>query len=201
MTRFKNKFELVRHGVTRFATTFLTLQRLHKMFTLDEWVKSKAIKDPRGKKTTKFVLMPSFWHDVVYTLKVVEPIVRVLRLVDNEKILATSYIYDAMVRTRYAIQKAFNDNENKNPLSLLIEDEIANFTTICMQHFFYRNPNIEMNYEVLQDLYKCIVRLNENDAFVDHIHNELLIYESWRYVWYSYNSKEDDYNDSNIRES
>ncbi|RDX62035.1 hypothetical protein CR513_59673, partial [Mucuna pruriens] len=30
MRKFTNKFELVRHRVTRFATTFLTLQRLHK---------------------------------------------------------------------------------------------------------------------------------------------------------------------------
>ena len=30
MRKFTQKTELVRHGVTRFATTFLTLQRLHK---------------------------------------------------------------------------------------------------------------------------------------------------------------------------
>ncbi|RDY07161.1 hypothetical protein CR513_08761, partial [Mucuna pruriens] len=59
--------------VTRFATTFLSLQILHKqkanfrrMFTLDKWVESKI-------------------NDVVYTLKGMEPIVHVLRLVDNEK--------------------------------------------------------------------------------------------------------------------
>ncbi|RDX88141.1 hypothetical protein CR513_30303, partial [Mucuna pruriens] len=28
--KFTNKSELVRHGVTKFATTFLTLQRFHK---------------------------------------------------------------------------------------------------------------------------------------------------------------------------
>ncbi|RDX94021.1 hypothetical protein CR513_23644, partial [Mucuna pruriens] len=34
-----------------------------------------------------------------------------------------------------------------------------------------------MNCEVLEDIYKCIERLSENDEFVDHIHNELPIYK------------------------
>ena len=56
--------ELVRHGVTRFATTFLTLQRLYKqkanlrnMFTSQEWLKSKATNDLKGKKATRIVLL------------------------------------------------------------------------------------------------------------------------------------------------
>ena len=59
MRKFTQKTELVRHGVTRFATTFLTLQRLHKqkanlrrMFNSDEWLKSKAAKEPKGKQAT-----------------------------------------------------------------------------------------------------------------------------------------------------
>ncbi|RDY06911.1 hypothetical protein CR513_09044, partial [Mucuna pruriens] len=34
-----------------------------------------------------------------------------------------------------------------------------------------------MDCEVLEDLYKCIDRLSENDKFVDHIHNKLSIYK------------------------
>ncbi|RDX85676.1 hypothetical protein CR513_33104, partial [Mucuna pruriens] len=118
--KFTSKSELVKHGVTRFATTFLTLQRLHKqkvnlrrMFTSNEWLESRAAKDPKGKKATDIVLMPSFWNDVVYALKAMGPIVRVLRLVDNEKRPAMSYIYEAMDRAKKAIQKAFNGKEEK----------------------------------------------------------------------------------------
>ncbi|RDY08830.1 hypothetical protein CR513_06894, partial [Mucuna pruriens] len=53
----------------------------------------------------------------------------------------------------------------------LIEDGIANFTILCMQ----LQSNIEMDCEVLEDLYICIARLSKNDEFVDHIHNELPI--------------------------
>lgn len=51
--------ELVKNGVTRFATSFLTLQRLQELknklrelFTCDELVSSKCDKDAKGKRTT-----------------------------------------------------------------------------------------------------------------------------------------------------
>ncbi|RDX66743.1 hypothetical protein CR513_54459, partial [Mucuna pruriens] len=121
------------------------------MFTSNEWVESRAAKDPKGKKATDIVLMSSFWN-VVYALKAMGPIVRVLRLVDNEKRPAMGYIYEAMDRAKEAIQKAFNGKEENN-------------------------SNIEMDCEVLEGLYKCIDRFSENDEFVDHIHNELSIYK------------------------
>ncbi|XP_020206248.1 uncharacterized protein LOC109791366 [Cajanus cajan] len=113
MRKYTNKVELVRHGVTRFATTFLTLQRLHKlkanlrrMFTSDEWLQSKGAKEPKGKKATEIVLMPTFWSDVVYALKAMGPIVRVLRLVDNEKKPAMGYIYEAMERAKERLSRS-----------------------------------------------------------------------------------------------
>ena len=76
MRKYTNKMELVRHEVTRFATTFLTLQRLHKqknnlrkMFTSNEWLTSKIAKEAKGKRATDIVLMPTFWNEVVYSLK------------------------------------------------------------------------------------------------------------------------------------
>ena len=53
-------------------------------------------KEPKGKETAKVVLMPSFWNSVVYTLKVMVPLVKVLRLVDGERKPAMGYIYEAM---------------------------------------------------------------------------------------------------------
>ncbi|RDY11296.1 hypothetical protein CR513_04069, partial [Mucuna pruriens] len=40
-----------------------------------------------------------------------------------------------------------------------------------------------MNCEVLECLYKCINRLNENDEFIDYIHSELPIYKRARDVF------------------
>ncbi|KAH1242508.1 hypothetical protein GmHk_07G019820 [Glycine max] len=194
MRKFTQKTELVRHGVTRFATTFLTLQRLHKqkanlrrMFTSDEWLKSKAAKEPKGKQATDVVLMPSFWNDVDYALKAMGPLVRVLRLVDNEKKKpAMGFIYEAMDRAKEAIQRAFNNNEGKYKDILAIIDKRWD----CQLHhplhaagyylnpkFFYTNPNIDNDNEVVDGLYKCIDKLSEDDDFVVEVHKQLLVYK------------------------
>ncbi|KAL5144536.1 hypothetical protein HKD37_06G014813 [Glycine soja] len=183
--KFTQKTELVRHKVTRFATTFLNLQRLHKqkanlrrMFTSDEWLKSNAAKEPKGKQATN--------NDVVYTLEAMGPLVSVLRLVDNEKKPAMGFIYDAMDRVKETIQRAFNNNESKYKDILAIIDKRWD----CQLHhplhaagyylnpkFFYINPNIDNDNEVVDGLYKCIDRLNEDDDFVVEVHKQLLVYK------------------------
>lgn len=92
LRHFRNKRELVRHAVTRFATSFLSLERLHgekanlkRMFISEEWAKNKLSKEAKGRQATKVVLMPSFWNHVVFTLKVMAPLVKVLRLVYSER--------------------------------------------------------------------------------------------------------------------
>ncbi|KAK4253832.1 hypothetical protein QN277_010456 [Acacia crassicarpa] len=189
MRKYTSKTELVRHGVTRFATTFLTLQRLHKqknslrkMFTSDDWLKSNTAKDPKGKRATDTVLMPSFWNDVIYSLKVMGPLVRVLRLVDNEKRPAMGYIYEAMDRAKEAIQKSFNGNEDKYRDIFAIIDRRWD----CQLHhplhaaghylnpeYFYANPQIDDDAELITGLYKCIDKLSANDEEVDKIHGQL----------------------------
>lgn len=57
MREFTENKELTRHGVTRFATTFLTLQSIHKrhkalkrMFVSTQWTESRWARDAKGKK-------------------------------------------------------------------------------------------------------------------------------------------------------
>src|SRR3954467_12538346 len=92
MRRYTKQRELLRPAKTRFATAFITLHCIHmqkanlrKMFTSEEWLQSKWVKEPMGKKCATYVLQASFWNNVVFALKVADPLVRVLRLVDGEK--------------------------------------------------------------------------------------------------------------------
>ncbi|XLR65570.1 hypothetical protein S83_016242 [Arachis hypogaea] len=100
LRQFTNDKELVRHAVTRFATSFLSLERLYeekgnlrRMFTSDEWVRNKLSREAKGREATKIVIRPSFWNHVKYTLKIMGPLVRVLQLVDGEKKPPMGYIY------------------------------------------------------------------------------------------------------------
>ncbi|KAL5145418.1 hypothetical protein HKD37_06G015463 [Glycine soja] len=114
------------------------------------------------------------------------PLVSVLRLVDNEKKPAMGFIYEAMDRAKEAIQRAFNNNEGKYKDILAIIDKRWD----CQLHhplhatgyylnpkFFYTNPNIDNDNEVVDGLYKCIDRLSEDDNFVVEVHKQLLVYK------------------------
>ena len=109
----------MRHAITRIATSFLTLERLHKekgnlrkIFVSDDWTKNKLSKEAKGKEATKTVLMPAFWNNVLYILKVMAPLVKVLHLVDSEKKPAMGYIYEAMEKAKEAIMKSFENKIN-----------------------------------------------------------------------------------------
>ena len=48
-----------------------------------------------GKDTKRKVFGSTFWIQIAEVVKIIEPLVKVLRLVDGEK-LAMGYIYEAM---------------------------------------------------------------------------------------------------------
>ncbi|KAK2649320.1 hypothetical protein Ddye_016809 [Dipteronia dyeriana] len=67
LRKYTNMKELLRPAKTRFATAFITLSRIHsqkanlrKMFTSEEWAKSKWFKEAGAKRVVEVLLMPSF---------------------------------------------------------------------------------------------------------------------------------------------
>ncbi|XP_050897241.1 uncharacterized protein LOC127104069 [Lathyrus oleraceus] len=93
MSKFIDNVEFVKNEVTRLQEL---KSKLREMFTCDEWVSSKCAKDAKGKRATSIILMTLFWSDVMYTLKVMPPLVNVLRMVDNERKPTMGYIYVVM---------------------------------------------------------------------------------------------------------
>ncbi|KAI5440573.1 hypothetical protein KIW84_010161 [Lathyrus oleraceus] len=122
------------------------------MFTSEERLNLNASKKVKGKKEVAIVLQVSFWKDIVYTLKAMGPLVKVLRLVDNEKNPLIGSIYHAMLEGKELITKNFNNNESKNRM-------------------------IENDEKLLDGLYACIDKLFESVEVVDAIHGELAKYK------------------------
>jgi hypothetical protein len=86
------KLELLKPAETRFATNFIALQRLDKCRTalramvVDPGYEVWAGKPPQchaAGKVNQSILDPFFWQEVEELLKVSEPIVKVLRMVDG----------------------------------------------------------------------------------------------------------------------
>eukprot|EP00253_Pinus_taeda_P031449 PITA_31449 len=107
--------ELVRPSITRFATHFLMLQclnaqhkNLQKMFSSKELSESRWARRPDVKDTKKKVLDTYFWKRSLELVKITEPLVKVLRLVDGER-MAMGYIYEAMDQAKEQIRVAYKD--------------------------------------------------------------------------------------------
>ena len=192
MRKTTGNVELVKQGVTRFATHFLCLQRmqelkgkLREMFLCEEWTTSKCAKDAKGQRAATTILTASFWNDVLYTLKCMAPLVDVLRMVDNERKPAMGYIYAAMGVAKESIEKAFSSNSSKYEAVF----EIIDKRWECQLHhplhsaghylnpeYYYSKPEIENNGRLVRGLRKCIETLSESYAVEDLISEQLSQY-------------------------
>ncbi|XP_028085221.1 uncharacterized protein LOC114286269 [Camellia sinensis] len=141
MRSFTQLKELVKPAKSRFAPAFLTLQRLYqqrnnlrKMFTSEEWTKSKWAKEPQGKKTAQIMLMPSFWNHVHLALQFSCPLIHVLRMVDGEEKPPMGYIYEAMDRAKELLQMHSMERKRsiKRSLKSLIKGGTFNCIALCM---------------------------------------------------------------------
>ncbi|KAL4196378.1 hypothetical protein AMTRI_Chr04g245850 [Amborella trichopoda] len=128
MRKFTKKRELVRPGVTRFATAYLSLQSMYKrrialrsMFASKEWSRCKWSRDAKG-KTRDIILSKYFWHGVKHAILVFLPLVKVLCLVAADK-PSMGFIYDAMERAKNEIaENLSNDAAKYSPIWERIKD-------------------------------------------------------------------------------
>jgi Protein of unknown function (DUF 659)/BED zinc finger len=116
MRRYTNNKELVRPAITRFATSFISLQSLlnsmwdvKRMFLSEDWLRSTMSRKPEGEAVCRLVsYQEDFWAGVKEVCAVTEPLVKVLRLVDGDK-PAMGYLYEAMDRAKEAIRAYYDD--------------------------------------------------------------------------------------------
>ncbi|GKV47791.1 hypothetical protein SLEP1_g54653 [Rubroshorea leprosula] len=81
-----------------------------QMFTSDAWVGSRYARSSVGKEICEIVLEDKeFWSNCIVVVKINEPLVRVLRLVDNEEKPSMGYLYEAIDKAKETIKKNFNN--------------------------------------------------------------------------------------------
>lgn len=103
--------DLCRPAISRFATHFLSLQcilkfekELCQMVTSNKWVKSTYAKGGVGKEVAAMILNAHFWAQCKHVVKVTEPLLRVLRLVDSNEKPSMGYLYEAMEKAKELIR-------------------------------------------------------------------------------------------------
>ncbi|KAI8563852.1 hypothetical protein RHMOL_Rhmol03G0141400 [Rhododendron molle] len=194
MRYFTQRKELIKPAKTRFATTCLTLQRVHqqknnlrKMFTSEAWSKSKSAKEIDGKKVAEIMLLPSFWNNVLLALRFACPLVKVLRLVDGEEKPAMGYIYEAMDRAKETIMNTFGGDEDKHKSVFEIIDarwevqlhQPLHAAGYYLNHaFFYKDgARMKADKEVWKGLVDCIERLVPTERMQDEILHQIALHE------------------------
>jgi hypothetical protein len=110
--------DLLRPCDTRFDTFFITLKRvfeektiLRAIFYNTEWERSHLSKESKGENVEQIVLNNSFWENADKVLKMCNPIVNVLCMVDGEK-PSMGFIYEGMDRCKEAIATSFDNVES-----------------------------------------------------------------------------------------
>ncbi|RVW78940.1 hypothetical protein CK203_052320 [Vitis vinifera] len=113
MKVFTKDRDLLRPGITRFATEFISLESLiryeadlKRMCTTNEWRgfnKDRSRKSVR-EKVSNLILTDRFWKKAGEVQTIMEPLVKELKLVDQDKKPTLSIIYEAMDRAKLAIK-------------------------------------------------------------------------------------------------
>ncbi|XP_058741438.1 uncharacterized protein LOC131613815 [Vicia villosa] len=122
--------EILRPAPTRFSTNFIALQSIlsHKnslraIVTSKEWTSLAYAKEAKAKQFVDQVLDSGFWSKCVDIVKLIEPLVHVLRIVDNEDKPAMEILYKFIVKAREEMVRRFQRNKNKVDSYLKILDK------------------------------------------------------------------------------
>ncbi|XP_051149227.1 uncharacterized protein LOC127263948 [Andrographis paniculata] len=119
MKTYTNGRDLLRPGITRFATEFVAMESLlryatdlKRMCTSREWVEYNNTLRRRHEAgdISDMILNERFWKRVRRVCGVMEPLVKVLKVVDQDKKKTyTTYHLRAMDRVKMAIKTAVKD--------------------------------------------------------------------------------------------
>lgn len=169
----------MRPGVTRFATTFLTLQSLMEkknplrlIFNSEEWTKCKWSRSAKGQVASAIVLSIPFWNSVTLCLNAFAPLVKVLQLVDGDCKPSMGFLHGELKQAKEDIKVAFKNVENNyKPILYIINLKAEGrlntplhlATCLFNPYYFYKDNSIENETYVMDGFITCIERLFPGD--------------------------------------
>eukprot|EP00253_Pinus_taeda_P027256 PITA_27256 len=151
--RFTNNKELVRPAITRFTTTFISLQSLlnsmwdvKNMFLSQNWRALSISRKREGEGICRLVSYDqSFWAGVEEVCAILKPLVRVLRLVYGDK-PAMGYLYETMDRAKKAIPTYYEDKVDEGLDSQRLNEMVYIYYNLRL---WVRQPQKTPNVEAI----------------------------------------------------
>ncbi|KAF9618936.1 hypothetical protein IFM89_002931 [Coptis chinensis] len=120
--------DLKKPGATRFASQFLCLQSVLKekeplrfLVSSNDWQAHKRTKEDDAKALVEVIQSDAFWIKGNEVVAIVEPIVKLLRMVDGDE-CTLGYIYEGVIRVKESIKAILNNDKDKyDPYLAIIE--------------------------------------------------------------------------------
>eukprot|EP00253_Pinus_taeda_P007184 PITA_07184 len=160
---------LLRPGDTRFATHFISLQRvveqkaaLRSFVCNEEWVKSPLSRSEDGKLIEKTIFNEMFWSCAEKIISICEPIVQILRMVDSNA-ACMGFVYEGMDRVREHISLVCkNDSSIYNPIWRIVEKRWCMLHTPLHAAGLFHAPNyfhVPKDRDIMEGFYNCMERM------------------------------------------
>ncbi|KAI3860363.1 hypothetical protein MKX03_007119, partial [Papaver bracteatum] len=167
--------EIIRPAATRFATNFIALQSImsHKHYlqglvTCPEFVESSYYREDKGQEFCDIVMNIEFWKTCSKVVKISEPFVRVLRMVDSEDKPAMGFLYDRIIKVKDAVSNVFNGKKRDyEPYMKIINSRLdKHFKKNIHIMGYWLNPAIQYSEDMSKDprIHSCVLDIIENVA-------------------------------------
>ncbi|XP_008778107.4 uncharacterized protein LOC103697942 [Phoenix dactylifera] len=192
MRKYTSGRDLIIPSNTRASMNFVALKSmaclkedLSAMVSSEEWMECPYSKKPGGVAMTNLVGSLEFWSSCAAIVRITEPLVRVLKLVESNKRPAMGYISVAMHQVKQAIKMELVKISDYIPYWDII-DWRWDRQLPCPLHAagFFLNPQFfysiqgEVSNKVLSGMLDCIERLVPETKVQDKIQKELALYKS-----------------------
>ncbi|CAN6902512.1 unnamed protein product [Brassica oleracea] len=148
--------EIIRPGETRFATSFIALQSLYQH--KDDLQALVTSTDPEFKKLSKtrevksIVLDERAWNNCLIIVKIMTPIIRLLRICDADEKPSLPYVYEGMYLARLGIKKMFDKKPLYQPYTDIIDKR---WDRMLRRHLhaaaYYLNPSFIYSEDTFSD--------------------------------------------------
>jgi hypothetical protein len=183
MRKFTKKRDIIRPGVTRFASAFLTLQSLYEkkdqlrtMSQSEEWENISHVKNcTKGVQATATLVKPSFWNGISLCLRVFEPLVKVLRMVDGDTKPSMAFLYGEILKAKEDIRMAVGNVDKSGTLYKniigIIEGKMKNrldcpvhLAAYCLNPYYsFNDPSIFDSEEVMDGFIAAVETFYHGD--------------------------------------
>ena len=157
-------------------------KELRQMFTCDKWLSCPHAKTAVGKEISKIVLEDyAFWFQCKHIVKVSEPLVRVLRLVDGDEKPAMGYLYEAMDKAKEEIKRRLKNKVSLYGHYIRVIDarwdkqlhSPLHAAGCFLNPAIYFRPSFKRQNEVQRGLLSTLMRLVPDPDIQDKISSQL----------------------------